>query len=308
MKKILLCLICIAVFSCEKPFTERPEEVKNSLTVNVQDGILRFESMEDFLSSTEQIGSMSTKDYTEWSKNKGFESRMMEYLKEVSLDSIVDSQLRPNGSLIKNATGGYYHLNSINSNYARVTNKDGLVIIEGSTYMFSYDEIKKIDSISNESFRTLLSVNDKKEYKKYGIEASEVVSVSKVDPKARTTDGVVVERKVQQGSDISGDPFWDWYLDATFEIKGYSIPGCIICNPGPPYGRYTATLEVFYYADGLFQKTKEIPQLFKMDWTFVRHHPPLAPGFGETITGAYEESGVKTVFRTISDGGEILRY
>jgi hypothetical protein len=276
--------------------------------VDLQDGILKFGSMEEFLSNTERIGSMNATDYAEWAKNKGFESRMMEYLRDVSLDSIVDNQLRPNGSLIKNVEGGYYHLNSINSNYARVTNKDGLVIIEGSTYMFSYDEIKKIDGISKEAFGTLLSVNNKKEYKKYGIEASEVVSVRKVDVNSRTTDGTVVERKVQQGGDISGDPFWNWYVDATFEIKGYSIPGCLICNPGPPYGSYTATLEAFYYADGLFQKSKEIPQLFHMDWTFLRHKAPYAPGFGETITGSYEESGVKTVFRTISDGGEILSY
>lgn len=280
--------------------------------MQIKDGIAVFSDMETFLSTSEKVGALNSGEYDQWSKENGFYSRYAEYQEEISKKTISESHLRPGGSLIKNEKGGYFQLNSVNSNYARITNKDGLVIIGGSTYQFTYSEIKKIDGTSPSSITSLLGSQGKANYEKNGITASEVKVVKSTERNARTAEeSIVVERKTQQGPDISGDAFWDWYLDATLEIRGYSIPGCAICPPPTPGGnfyRYTAVVELFYYSDGLFEKDKEVPERFELAWSFVRHHPPLSENAGETITGSYTESGVETVLRTISDGGKILSY
>ncbi len=312
MKKVVLFIVCLAIFSCETTVDDPGFKAQNGSGMEIKDGIAVFNDMEAFLTTAEKVGELNSKEYGEWSEENKFYSRYTEYQEEIGKKTISENSLRPDGSLIKNEKGGYYQLNSVNSNYARITNKDGLVIIGGSTYQFTYSEIKKIDGVSQSSISSLLKSKTKADYERSGIIASEVQVVGATERNAKTSDeSVVVERKTQQGPDISGDAFWDWYLDATLEIRGYSLPGCAICPPPAPGGyfaRYTAVVELFYYSDGLFVKDKEIPSRFELAWSFVRERPPLAPNTGETITGSYMESGVSTVLRTISDGGKILSY
>ncbi|SEJ69303.1 hypothetical protein SAMN05216327_116111 [Dyadobacter sp. SG02] len=312
MKKVLASFICLFALSCEKPGNDPVSNSIEGSGIEFKDGIAVFNDMETFLSTSEKIGALNGKDYDEWSEKNKFYSRYTEYREEIGKKTISEINLRPEGSLIKNEKGGYFQLNSVNSNYARITNKDGLVMIGGSTYQFTYSEIKKIDGTSQSSISSLLNSKTAADYQRNRIMSSEVKVVSSTDPNARTFDeSVVVERKTQQGPDISGDAFWNWYLDATLEIRGYSLPGCAICPTPTPGGyiyRYTAVVELFYYSDGLIDKDKETPERFELAWTYVRHHPPLAENQGETITGSYTESGVNTVLRTISDGGKILSY
>ncbi|WP_188938665.1 hypothetical protein [Dyadobacter endophyticus] len=312
MKKLLLCIICAFALSCEKPTNEPATNPSGSVGMEIKEGIAIFSDMETFLSASEKIGALNSKDYDRWSKDNKFFSRYTEYQGEIEKKTLSESDLRPGGSLIKDEEGGYLHLNSVNSNYARITNKDGLVIVGGSTYQFTYKEIKKIDGTSQSAIASLLNSKTKAEYEANGITASEVKIVSTTAPNARTSDeSVVIERKTQQGNDIGGDLFWKWYVEATLEIRGYSIPGCAICPTPTPGGyiyRYTAVVDLVYFANGLLQKDKEIPERYELAWSFVRHRPPLVENQGETITGSYIESGIRTISKTISDGGKILSY
>lgn len=306
MKKLIFFLLVLVISSCRESNQDaEPVGAPSQDKFKVENGVLRFENLDVFLATAEQLGGMSHKEYSEWATTRGFKSRYSEYIAEAEKITSGDFIPRPNGPMVKNQDKGYYSLNSVNSNYARVTNEDGAVYIGKSTYIFTAKEIKKLDKISRQAIDELLVAN-KESYAKLGIIGSDVL-IKEPTPNAKTAeDYTIVESKEQQGNDIMGDAFWKWYVNAKFEIRGYHIPTCSFCPPPTSPNRWTAILEVCYYADGLLQKTKEIPQRFELEWSFVRFAIPYPNGQGETITGSYIESDVKVVNRTLSDMGSII--
>lgn len=309
MKKILLCLVAAFVFSCEKPSidgSEKPvnlEKPSSLPSIQNQDGILKFSSAEDLLIAVDQIGAMKEDEYSRWSSSINFKSRYLDYLEETKIEGDTSRAFaaRDNGALIKNIEDGFYHLNSINSNYAKITNTDGIVYIGDETYMISYESIKVLKGTSKDKVSILKRTTSDEDFRRYGILNSKITSVKKNNINARTSDEVMIERKVQQGGDLKDDAFWDWYVLGIFEVKGYCMP-CTPIFPGTPVSinRYTTTIEANYWADGLLTQTREIPQRYEINWS-AAIWSSLAPN-GIPVTGSYTESNVRTVLRTLTDG------
>ena len=309
MKKIFLSLIAAFAISCEKPLIDESEKVGNlekleSLSdIQSQGGVLKFSSAENLLIAVEKIGAMNEEEYRSWSSSISFKSRYSDYLEEIKIEGDTSRTYisRDNGPLIKNEEDGYYRLNSLNSNYARITNTDGIVYIGDETYMIDYKSIKVIKGASKEGINSLKRARNEDDFKRYGILNSKITTTKKNSLNARTSDEIMLERKVQKGGDLMDDFTWDWYVLAIFEVKGYCMP-CTPMFPGTPIyiNRYTTTLEANYWSDGFFTKNREIPERYELSWSGVKWSA-VSPA-GIPVTGSYIESNIRTVLRTLSDG------
>jgi len=162
MRKLSLSILMLFALSCENPSSMDPvdsqkQQETQSNSLKVINGTLSFATVDEFTATIKKIGALNNKEYALWQKSFGLKTLYSKYLalpSDAVLQQIADSQPE---LVFFNKNSNAYELNSINSNYAKVTNEKGLVIIDNATYQFSATEVKCIKGIDQNAANTLVN-------------------------------------------------------------------------------------------------------------------------------------------------------
>jgi hypothetical protein len=286
-------MLCVFCFSCkENPVGDNVTPIVHVNHLNnpvVENGVLSFSKYADFDAFLVKMGTMNDKNYKAWSQNLIFESLYSEYVKKSD-----KSQSEP--------LNEFPDLNSINSNYAKLSDKRGIVFIDGYTYLFTSEEIKVKKGVDEKSISILTSVTNKSDYKGKGITSSEVKTFVKKSSQGRSAPFLYTQR----GNYIRSN----FFMEATLEFKQYNklIPNGSYCDTDPFTGQVycspdyivesmnTGTIDAKYYRDQqLGGNVRETPQRFEFSWTFKVNN-------GTPQTGVFNESSTDRLYVTFYDG------
>jgi hypothetical protein len=290
-KFILAFIVSLLIFSCSQP-----EVSHSSLTDVSTNDILTFKSLDDFLSTADRVGHMKEGDFILWEKERNFTSRYSDY--KQLLESDIPTISKNGLSIVYNDNDSTFTINSVSTNIAKITNRSGLVIIDGATYLFSADEVAVLagSSIIEQNELIGRSARSKKVISKPVIEIGTPTNTARVAP----------WDTYQQGNDVkdvvrgSNNPCW---LGTRLVGKAYDIP-----HPTSPWQTLPRqsinVLASFYHQKAFGGNELIVPQKFEVTWNFEAFYNPcpICPNQYNPISGSYVESGVPSIEITVFDG------
>lgn len=303
MKKLSFSVLMLFALSCESPSsmdpgTPKSKQEANESSLKVVNGTFSFETVDEFETTVKKIGSMSSQEYSLWQKSHDVKTLYSEYLSlppDASLQQVAET--RPHLITFNEKTNAY-ELNSVNSNYAKVTNEKGLVIINNATYQFSSTEVKCIKGIDQNAASTLLT-SKREEYEANSIKFSSVEEGFKPGRNAK----VGPWEKEQRGNAIRDMKGWDgdYYLKSWLVCRYYWIP-----NPWfPGMDRGMMAIEVsgkYYREKGWGPDEERTPQQYSTTWSFELSDGLANFGTYYPYSGTWTESGIPSFAKVLYDG------
>lgn len=297
MRKIILPIIIFSMLACERPLIDEaslePVQSMSKSVTNVE-GVLHFDNLKSVDSTMTMIGKMSEAEYNSWAKEMHFNS-MFEKYKNLSLSSLTSDFQSSSVAYFDKETNSY-QLNSVNSNYAKITNPTGLVVIGNATYIFSATEVKCVAGVNKAAAQNLLD-SKSNEYKIRGIISNKVEDFGKSNSNARTGPW----SKDQQGNYVNGVELGSNnpnYLKSRLEARVYYISDP--SNPIATIAKMSLEIRGDFYHQGWKDQRKK-PQRYDVSWTFQ-----IADGWSmtsyDTYTGSDSESGIMSINRVLYDG------
>lgn len=132
--------------------------------ISVYNGILQFNSLNDFRSSLPVLNKMNGTDHLQWEQTLGFISMQTifnniiqaEYDNEGSLRSDIYNAKIQSGFIVTDDATGLYKLNIFNPAYASVLDENGLVMIGSVLYQFTATTLKMWEGADINEVETLL--------------------------------------------------------------------------------------------------------------------------------------------------------
>src|SRR5690606_20084031 len=134
------------ITSADQPQLPKIEEPTPGIasSITVQNGLLNFQTLEDFRNTVLALNQMNPQDQLSWEKSLDFNSMqqifndimLAEFETSGSHSALYNEQLQ-NGLIVENNTDGLYNLNLFNPAYATVLNENGMVIVDNSIYQFT---------------------------------------------------------------------------------------------------------------------------------------------------------------------------
>lgn len=126
-------------------------EAKPGIATNItnQNGILKFETLEDFKNTLLALNTMTPQAQLEWENSLSFVSMQQTFnaivkaeFETIGAHSTVYNENLLSGLIAGNETTGLYDLNLFNPAYAPVLNGKGLVIVGNTIYQFTGNALK----------------------------------------------------------------------------------------------------------------------------------------------------------------------
>lgn len=295
MRKVFVFICCLfAISSCQNlDILEAPvskingdEELSSFRLIN---GILAFKNAEELFKAAESIGAMSSEEYDKWKSDLSFQSQYSDFLETLSTN-ISDISNQKYSSIYLNEENNRLELNNVNTNYGKITNPLGLVIIGDSTYQFSAKKIRSIKGYDEEKLKYLLTSGEN-ELIAHGITQTEVIELSAPNNNAR----VAPWEKFQTGNVLHriDDKDGNFYINARLKAVNYVVGISL---------RQSIDLTASFYRD-MWGTNLYTPQKFEATWSFQIFEAPcgLCVPVLTTHTGSYIESGVHSIAKTIFD-------
>jgi hypothetical protein len=304
MKRLLLSVLTLFALSCENPSpidtgTPPNRQEHNENTLKVINGAFAFETIDDFEATAKKIGNLSNKDYSNWQKSYNIKTQYSEYL-SLSPNVPLKEQSKKHPELVFfNEKTNSYELNSVNSNYAKITNDKGIVIINNASYQFSAKEIKCIRGSDQAAINTLLT-SARENYQANNIKFSTVEEGFKPRKNAKMGPW----EKEQKGNGIYDMPGWDgaYYVKSKLRCRYYWIPNPNPVFPGMDIGKMAIEIEGSYYRErSILNDQQQQPQQYSVTWAFELSDR-LNFGTYFPYTGNYTESGIQSFSRVLFDG------
>lgn len=281
--------------SCQKNAEEAPSpddgKISGLAGIKIVNGVLAFENEDELLNVAKIVGDMSASEYNLWQNNLKFSSQFSSFNEIISQNTIDFGKLERYSPVFRNGENGGLEMNNVNTNYSKITNKNGLVIIGDSTYQFSAKAIRSIQGYDENKWKLLLISQDS-ELKDLGIKQSKVTELFVPQANAR----VAPWEKFQKGNELTDIDGKDgaFFIEARLKAVTYSISWTS--------NRQSIDLTASFYRKNFEQKLY-IPQKIEATWSFQVFDAPcgICTPTLITKTGTYVESGVSSIAKTIYD-------